>query len=122
MAFTPLLEEPLEGPVYLRSSNHNLPDLVFDLHGLVDVEVATRVDSQRGGIRATVKDAPDAPISKVILEMQGQRKGLIVNSRDLCASTNRANVAFGGQNGKQASAKPALRAQCGGRGHKGHRR
>ena len=120
-AWTPLLDEPLEGPVYLRSSNHKLPDLVFDLHGLVDVEVATRIDSVHGGIRATVEDAPDAPLSKVLLKMQGAKKGLIVNSRNLCGSTNRANVEFSGQNGKQFDAKPVLRPECGGkRKHKRH--
>ena len=46
-AWTPLLEEPLQGPVWLRSSDHKLPDLVFDLHGLVDVEVSTRLDSRK---------------------------------------------------------------------------
>jgi hypothetical protein len=116
-AWTPLLDDPLEGPVYLRSSNHNLPDLVFDLHGLVDVEVQTRIDSQKGGIRATVEGAPDAPISKVLLKMQGQKKGLIVNSRDLCSAPSKANVAFEGHNGKRAQAKPAMRAKCGGGRH-----
>jgi hypothetical protein len=112
-AFTPLLDEPLQGPVYLRSSNHKLPDLVFDLHGLVDVEVATRIDSVNGGIRAKVEDSPDAPLSKVVLKMQGAKKGLIINSRDLCGSVNKANVQFSGHNGKQAAANPAMRAQCG---------
>ena len=84
-AWTPLLEEPLQGPVWLRSSNHKLPDLVFDLHGLVDIEVATRIDSIRGGVRASVDSIPDAPLSKVVLRMQGGKKGLIVNSRNLCA-------------------------------------
>ena len=112
-AWTPLLEEPLQGPVWLRSSNHKLPDLVFDLHGLVDVEVATRIDSQRGGIRATVQAAPDAPLSKVELRMQGGKKGLIINSRNLCSRFSRANVQFSGHNGKEASANPVMRAQCG---------
>jgi hypothetical protein len=112
-AWTPLLDEPLQGPVWLRSSNHKLPDMVFDLRGLVDVEVSTRIDSVRGGIRAQVQDAPDAPISKVLLKMQGQKKGLIVNSRDLCGSTNRASASFTGQNGKQASGRPELEPQCG---------
>jgi hypothetical protein len=112
-AWTPLLDEPLEGPVYLRSSSHKLPDLVFDLHGLVDVEVATGIDSVRGGIRAQVQDAPDAPIAKVLLRMQGAKKGLIVNSRDLCGSTNRAGVQFTGQNGKVASGRPELVPRCG---------
>ena len=109
-AWTPLLEEPLQGPVWLRSSNHKLPDLVFDLHGLVDVEVATRIDSARGGIRATVENAPDAPLSKVELRMQGGKKGLIVNSRNLCPRFSRANVQFSGHNGKEATANPVMRA------------
>jgi hypothetical protein len=121
-AWTPLLEEPLEGPVYLRSSNHKLPDLVFDLHGPLDIEVVARIDSVHGGIRATVEEAPDAPLSKVLLKMQGQKKGLIVNSKNLCASTNRASVAFEGHNGKTFDVKPVLRPECGGgkRKHKRH--
>jgi hypothetical protein len=114
-AWTPLLDEPLQGPVYLRSSNHKLPDMVLDLHGLVDVEVAIRIDSARGGIRATMEDAPDATLSKVLLTMQGQKKGLIVNSKDLCASTNRANVHYEGHNGKTSDAKPELQPDCGGK-------
>jgi hypothetical protein len=114
-AFTPLLDEPLAGPVYLRSSNHKLPDLVFDLHGLVDVEVSTRIDSAKGGIRATVESAPDAPLSKVVLQMQGAKKGLIVNSRNLCGAKARANVEFHAHNGKESKSNPVMQAQCGGK-------
>jgi hypothetical protein len=121
-AWTPLLENPLEGPVWLRSSNHKLPDLVFDLHGQIDVEVATRIDSVNGGIRARIESAPDAPLTKVILHMQGQKKGLIINSRDICQGSNRADVEMEGQNGKVADSKPQLKAKCGksrkGKGHK----
>jgi hypothetical protein len=112
-AWTPLLEEPLEGPAWLRSSDHKLPDLVFDLHGLVDVEVSTRIDSAQGGIRARLDSAPDAPLSKVELTMQGGRKSLIVNSRNLCGVKSRANVQFAGHNGKQSASKPVMRARCG---------
>ena len=119
-AWTPLLEEPLQGPVWLRSSNHKLPDLVFDLHGLVDIEVATRIDSIRGGVRASVDSIPDAPLSKVVLKMQGAKKGLIVNSRNLCGGTNRANAALDGQNGKLSDFNPVLRPDCSGK--RGHRK
>jgi len=121
-AWTPLLDEPLEGPVWLRSSNHKLPDLVFDLRGLVDVEVSTRIDSVRGGIRASVEDAPDAPISRVILRMQGGKKGLIVNSRNICIKPkrNHANVVGTGQNGKRFKARPLMQVRCGRR--RAHRR
>jgi hypothetical protein len=119
-AYTPILDEPLSGPVYLRSSNHNLPDFVATLHGLVDVEAVARIDSKNGGIRATFTDLPDAPLSKVVVDMQGAKKGLIVNSTNLCAGTHRANVAFDAQNGKELSSKPEVGASCG-KGHKAHR-
>jgi hypothetical protein len=115
-AWTPLLDEPLEGPAWLRSSDHKLPDLVFDLHGIVDIEVSTRLDSAKGGIRATLDEIPDAPLSLVVLRMQGGKKGLIVNSRDLCAKPSRANVEFSGHNGKRHDFNPVMRAQCGGKG------
>ncbi len=120
-AFTPLLEDPLKGPVYLRSSNHNLPDLVLDLHGLVDVEVSARIDSIKGGIRASFEKTPDAPLSKVVLALQGAKKGLIVNSTNLCARTSRANVALSAHNGKQLKLRPPVEASgCAGHGRKRH--
>jgi hypothetical protein len=112
-AFTPLLSEPLEGPAYLRSSNHNLPDLVYSLRGLVDFEAVARIDSKKGGIRATFTGVPDAPISKVIVNMEGGSKGLIVNSTDLCAEKHRANVRFDAHNGKRHTVKPLMQASCG---------
>jgi hypothetical protein len=119
-AFTPILDEPLSGPAYLRSSNHKLPDLVFDLHGLVDVEASARIDSIKGGIRATFTDVPDAPLTKVVIDMQGAKKGLIVNSRNLCSGANRANVKLEAHNGKRLGLHPALRPLgCKGAGGKG---
>ena len=112
-AFTPILSEPLEGPVFLRSSNHNLPDFVAALHGLVDIEAVARIDSKKGGIRATFTDTPDAPLSKVVVEMQGGKKGLIVNSTNLCGSKHRANAEFDGHNGKSYKADPVVGAGCG---------
>jgi uncharacterized repeat protein (TIGR01451 family) len=121
-AYTPLLDEPLEGPVFLRSSNHKLPDMVLALHGLVDVEVDIRIDSAHGGIRATMEDAPDATLSRVILRMQGAKKGLVVNSRDLCVRSSRANVIATGHNGKRFQTHPLMRAQCKGKHRKRHKR
>ena len=121
-AFTPLLEEPLEGPVRLRSSNHNLPDLVASLHGIADIEAVARIDSKNGGLRVSFSGLPDAPITKVIVSMQGGQKGLIVNSTDICRGTHRANAAFSAQSGKKFKAKPPLRAQCGHKHRKKHSR
>ena len=56
------------------------------LHGLVDFDGVARIDSVGDGrIRSTFDFVPDAPLTKVVLEMQGGKKGLIVNSRNLCA-------------------------------------
>jgi hypothetical protein len=112
-AITPLLAEPLEGPVILRSSNHKLPDLVIALKGIVDINVVSRIDSHKGGLRSTFESVPDAPITKFVLTMKGGKKGLIVNSRNLCKAKNRAKVAFGAHNGRLAKLRPQLKPQCG---------
>jgi hypothetical protein len=122
-AFTPLLDEPVEGPVYLRSSNHKLPDLVAALHGIVDVDIVGRIDSFKGGIRSSFETVPDAPVSKFVLNMQGGKKGLVVNSRNLCAGTNNADAQFTGQNGVPYDFKSVVKPSCGkAKKHKRHHR
>jgi uncharacterized repeat protein (TIGR01451 family) len=122
-AFTPLLDEPLEGPVFLRSSNHNLPDLVAAVSGPpslpIHFESAARIDSIHGGIRSTFAFFPDVPLEKAVLTMQGAKKGLIVNSTNLCAGTHRALADLAAHNGRRYRFGPVLRAtKCG----KAHRR
>jgi hypothetical protein len=112
-AWTPLLDDPVEGPVYLRSSNHKLPDLVIALHGLVDVNVSSRIDSKNGGIRNSFETIPDAPVTKFVLSLQGGKKGLVVNSRSLCAGKSKAHAQFTGQNGVPYEFKPVMKASCG---------
>jgi hypothetical protein len=111
-AKTPLLDQPLSGPVYLRSSNHNLPDLVVALHGEFDIDLVGRIDSSKGGIRSSFESAPDAPVTTFTLSMQGGKKGLIVNSRNLCSSTNRALSEFTGQNQRRFISKPVVQPSC----------
>jgi hypothetical protein len=124
-ATTPLLDQPLKGLVYLRSSDHELPDLVIALKGQVDVVLAGRIDSVNGGIRTTFEAAPDAPVSKFTLKMRGGKKGLLINSADLCKlkpAQTRATVQMEGQNGKVNDFNPVVKSACGkakkrGRGH-----
>ena len=122
VAKTPLLDEQLQGPVYLRSSSHNLPDLVAALHGIVDVEVVGRVDSVKGGIRASFESIPDAPVESFTITMQGGKKGLLVNSRNICAHDYRLNAEFEGQNGKEVTLTPKMQAACKGKAKKAKRR
>jgi len=111
-AFTPLLDKPVSGPVFLRSSSHELPDLVAALHGQVDVVVVGRVDSVKGRLRNTFEAVPDAPVSKFVLQMQGGKRGLVVNSADLCKRQQRATLKMRGQNGKEFVSRPLVRNSC----------
>jgi hypothetical protein len=110
-ATTPLLEETVEGPIYLRSSSNPLPDLVFALRGIVDVNLVARIDSVEGRIRASFDSVPDVPVSKAIITMQGGKKGLIVNSRDLCAHKAKAKVNLTAQSGKTYNTTPVVVAK-----------
>jgi hypothetical protein len=116
-ASTPLLDEPLTGNVYLRSSNNKLPDLVVDLRGPaslpIRVELAGRTDSVRGALRNTFDLVPDAPVSKFRLELLGGKRGLVVNSRDLCARPARATVKLRAHSGAAHEARPVVRNDCG---------
>jgi hypothetical protein len=119
-ATSPLVDYPLAGPVFLRSSVHKLPDAVASLHGPayqpIALEGAAHVDSVKGRLRARVQTLPDAPIGKVVIVMQGGRKGLFQNSTDICRGRHRIAVTFTGQNGKVREIAPPLKAQCGGKG------
>jgi hypothetical protein len=118
-ATTPLLDKPVEGPVYLRSSSHELPDLVMALSGQVDVVVVGRVDTGKGGgIRNTLEAAPDAPISKFTLEMKGGKKGLLVNSENICRKPQKAIVSYTAHNGAAYEATPLIKNDCGKKGKK----
>jgi hypothetical protein len=120
-AVSPLLDEPLTGPVYLRSSNHPLPDLVAALHsGKVDINLDGRIDSVNGGIRNSFEAVPDAPVTKFTLEMKGGKKGLLVNSTNICRGQHRARATYTGQNGKRYEAHPLLKAKCGGKKKRKH--
>jgi hypothetical protein len=123
-AVTPLLDQPLEGPIYLRSSSHELPDLVAALSGQVKFNLVGRIDSvKRGGIRTTFESVPDAPVSKFVLSMQGGAKGLLVNSTNICTRGGRLLARFDGQNGKIYDSKSPLKNSCGTAGRRaGHSR
>jgi uncharacterized repeat protein (TIGR01451 family) len=116
VAKTPLFDDPLSGPLYLRSSNNKLPDLVAVLRGPasrpVEIDLDGRIDSVNGGIRNTFSAVPDAPVSKAVFSFKGGDKGLLVNSANLCAQTSRAVARFTAQNGKATTLKPKVQNSC----------
>jgi hypothetical protein len=117
-ATTPLLDEPLEGPVYFRSNGgeRKLPDVVADLHGLVHIILIGVVDTAtpktNPRIRTTFATVPDAPVSKFTIDLKGGKQGLLVNNRNLCAHKLRSTVELTGQNGRQYDTRPLVRTSC----------
>jgi hypothetical protein len=127
-AWTPLLEKPLEGNVYLVGGfGYKLPALVAELGGQIRVLLAGKVDSgPNKGIRNTFEAVPDAPVEKFVLEMKGGPKySLLENSEDLCAKPQKAIANFTAQNGATLKLTPKIAIKCkhkGGNGkkHKGN--
>jgi hypothetical protein len=101
-AESPLIAEPLSGPVYLTSSNHTLPDLLADLHGQVNIRLRGVITSnKKHRIVTTFAGIPDVPVSTFKLTMQGGKKSLLVNSKNICAKRFFSRFVFSSQNGKQ---------------------
>jgi hypothetical protein len=112
-ATTPLLDEPLQGPIYLRKASGKLPDLVVELRGPADVVLEGHLEQAKGGaMRANFEDLPDAAMSKLTLEFGKAKKGLLRNGVDLCAHPQKAIAVIDGQNGVTSSQRPALKASC----------
>jgi hypothetical protein len=112
-AYTPLLEAPLQGPVYLRSSDNPLPDLVFALKGRgIEVDVAGAIDAKNGGIRGTFESIPDAPVSKFELVMWGGKRSALVNAANLCAERQIATARLVGHNNRGVLVHPKVQAKC----------
>lgn len=114
-AWTPLLAEPLGGPVYLVGGfGYKLPALVAELNGQIRILLKGKVDSgPNKGIRNTFEAIPDAPVSRFVLEMKGGPKySLLENSESLCVGPQRAIARFTAQNGKVLQVRPAIANDC----------
>ncbi len=125
-ATSPLVDYTLKGPVYLRSSNNQLPDMVVALRGPasqpIEIDLVGRIDSVNGGIRSTFEAVPDQPVSSFTLNMRGGKKGLLVNSRNLCNSVNKVTASFTAQSGKSLALRPKLQNSCKKAAHKGKKK
>jgi hypothetical protein len=125
---TPLLDYPLPGTVYLRSSSNKLPDLVADFRGPdfqpIRIELSGRTDSVKGALRNSFDFVPDAPFSSARLELFGGKRGLVINSTNICRRKYRAKAKFEAHSGAAHEARPVVRNDCGrsGKGKRGSRR
>ncbi len=118
-AWTPLLDEPLEGKVYFRANGgeRELPDIVADLRGQIHIELVGAVDTvtpkRNARIRTTFFQVPDAPVSRFVLELKGGKEGLLENSQNLCRSPQRAVLRLTAHNNKTYDTEPTIANGCG---------
>jgi hypothetical protein len=91
--------------------------LAFILNGQVSLlpRAQTTTISTKGGageLQTTVPVVPDAPIGHFSLTVFGGKAGYLINTRDICARTPVAKVAYEAQNGKTKREAVKLKAAC----------
>jgi sugar lactone lactonase YvrE len=112
-AWSPLLDKPLAGPIYMRSAAHGLPELVADLNGEFHLALGGRIGSTAGaGIGADIAAVPDVPVTKFAMRLFGRDKGLLQNSVNVCTHPEHGLIKLRAQNGKLVVLHPPIRAQC----------
>jgi hypothetical protein len=114
VAYTPLFDEPLRGPVYLRSSSNKLPDLVASLRaGSIRIILEGKIGpSKQGGISTFFDELPDAPIERFTMTLYGGKRGLLINSTNICRRPPVASIKALAQNNIGAIFTSKLRGQC----------
>jgi hypothetical protein len=117
-AKSPLLDRPLKGKLVFRSNGgeRELPDIVADLRGQNGIRVIQVgfIDSVNGRVRTRFRSIPDVPLSRAVFNFFGGKRGLIENSKNLCATRPRVEIRLKGQNGRDSVTKPKIGLPCGG--------
>jgi hypothetical protein len=116
-ATTPILDEPMSGPVYFVKNVRKdpksgrdirtLPKLVIPLTGQngVKLTLTGTSDVENDQLVTTFDNIPDAPVSSFKLSINGGKGGILaVSGADICKATQIAEQQVDGQNSKQADA------------------
>jgi hypothetical protein len=110
---TPLLEKPLQGPVYAVSGFGVLPHLAFILGGQVTLMPEAESSSvQNGRLKTIVPVVPDAPIGHFRFTLFGGSKGYLANTQSLCGSPTVSAIEFTAQNGKTLTQQVKTKTAC----------
>jgi hypothetical protein len=121
-ARTPILDQPLSGPVYFVKNIRKdpksgreirtLPKLVVPLVGENGVRITLTGTSnvEDDHLVTTFDNIPDAPVSSFALNINGGKHGILtVSDADICTGTQVANQGIEAQNVKQANVDIAIK-------------
>jgi hypothetical protein len=111
-AVSPLLADPLTGPVYIVANPRGgLPQLGIALGGLLPVKLRASVAVGEGTrLVSTLDGLPDVPLQSFTLTLDGGDRGLLVSGQDLCAAPPTVDAAFTAQAGIQRTASATVTA------------
>ena len=127
VALSPLLRDPVTGPVHLVKAppgSSGLPRLVvqfqtpiaFQLEGIVTI-------GRRGGIATTFPLVPDLPMTRFTLRFRSGRYGPLALTRNICRRALRLPASFTGQNGRAVKVRPRIAVRgCKARGVRARRK
>ncbi|HET8970281.1 MAG TPA: hypothetical protein VFN19_04410, partial [Candidatus Nanopelagicales bacterium] len=124
-ARTPILDEPLSGPVYFVEGRRTtstgrtvatLPKLFITLSGQVELDLWADSDVKDRKLVSTFAAIPDAPISAFRLQIAGGKAGILKATGTggaVCNAQQQAVTTFTGQNGKRRRSNLRMTSQCG---------
>ena len=124
VAHTPVLNRPLEGPVYFVKNVRihprtgrlirTLPTLLIPLRGEVAIDLRATTDVKRNKLVSTFPTVPDAPVSRFELTLKGGKRGILVAVRNICRRPRGqiADMEFDAQNGKRADRGVRMKTPC----------
>ena len=124
VALSPLLRDPVTGPVYLvkrPAGQKGLPRLVVQFRDPVALNLEGTVNiGKGGGIGTTFAVVPDLPITRFTLRFHGGAFGALALTKNICRRALRLPATFNGQNGRtvRSSSRMAVRGCRGARAHK----
>jgi hypothetical protein len=113
-AASPLTAVPLRGPVVLKQNlKAGIPDLVVNLKGAAPLTLYGRPDFVGNRVRNTFPGAPDVPLSRFTLKVNGGKDGLLLAAQDLCRPDKKQllSATLKGWNGAVVTRKVALKPQ-----------
>jgi hypothetical protein len=106
-AFSPLLPDPLSGPVYLVDNPGGLPKLVIRLGGLLSLDLTGQSALQGGRLVTTLDGLPATPVSRFELSFGGGPRGLFTVSSSLCSGARAVDGSFDSLTGQHATSSQA---------------
>ena len=124
VARTPVLNRPLEGPVYFVKNVRvhprtgrlirTLPTLLIPLRGEVAIDLRATTDVIDNKLVSTFPIVPDAPVSRFELTLKGGKRGILVAVRNICRRPRGqiADMEFDAQNGKRADRGVRMKTPC----------